>query len=250
MDYDGGSSLTNNTRRPADLDNGFLPFLAGNGTEFGLSDPVFQANYKAKAGMAVDEDIAGASQEWMSQIVGQNHAWDDVAFLRKTWPGPLILKGIQNVEDARAALAHRCDGIVVSNHGGRFFPGLPLQHSRQDMANKRRLPGRQLDGAVGSLDVLPGIVDAVGSEMTVLFDSGIRTGSDIVKALALGAHAVLVGRPVMYGYAINGNRGAKCVLQGLLADLYLSMATAGIPSISACTREVLRKTPSQRNVKL
>jgi isopentenyl diphosphate isomerase/L-lactate dehydrogenase-like FMN-dependent dehydrogenase len=85
------------------------------------------------------------------------------------------------------------------------------------------------------LDVLPEIVDAVGSDMTILFDSGIRTGSDIVKALGLGAHAILVGRPVMYGYAINGKPGANAVLQELLADLHLGMATAGLPSISACT---------------
>ncbi|BCS28418.1 uncharacterized protein APUU_61466S [Aspergillus puulaauensis] len=213
--------------RPADLDNGFLPFLAGNGTEFGLSDHVFQAKYKGKTGSTVHEDIAGASTEWMAQIVGRNHTWDEVAFLRKAWSGPLILKGIQHVQDAKAALTHGCDGIVVSNHGGR-----------------------QLDGAIGSLDVLPEIVEAVGSEMTVLFDSGIRTGSDIIKALALGAHAILVGRPVMYGYAVNGKPGAKAVLQGLLADLHLSMATAGIPSIGACNREVLRKTPLGKDAKL
>ncbi|KAL2784410.1 FMN-dependent dehydrogenase [Aspergillus keveii] len=194
---------------------------------FGLSDPVFQEKYRDKTGLTVYEDITSASREWMNQIVGQNHTWDEVAFLRKAWSGPLILKGIQHVGDARAALAHGCDGIVVSNHGGR-----------------------QLDGAVGSLDVLPEVVDAVGSEMTILLDSGIRTGSDIVKALALGAHAVLVGRPVMYGYAINGKPGAKAVLEGLLADLHLSMGTAGIPSISACKREVLRRTPSGRDVKL
>lgn len=101
--------------------------------------------------------------------------------------------------------------------------------------------GRQLDGAIGSLEVLPEIVDAVGKNMTVLFDSGIRTGSDIVKAIALGAKAVFVGRPVMYGYGINGKAGAKEVLQGLLADFYLSMAIAGIPSIADCRREVLRR---------
>ncbi|KIA75393.1 FMN dependent dehydrogenase [Aspergillus ustus] len=213
--------------RPADLDNGFLPFLAGNGTEFGLSDPVFQAKFKAKTGTSVHEDIVGASREWMNQIVGQNHTWEEIAFLRNAWKGPLVLKGIQCVQDAQTALSYGCDGIVVSNHGGR-----------------------QLDGAVGSLDVLPEIVDAVGTRMTVLFDSGIRTGSDIVKALALGAHAVLVGRPVMYGYAINGKPGAKAVLQGLLADLYLSMATAGISSISACNRGVLRKVSGARDVKL
>lgn len=101
--------------------------------------------------------------------------------------------------------------------------------------------GRQLDGAIGSLEVLPEIVDAVGKNMTILFDSGIRTGSDIVKAIALGAKAVFVGRPVMYGYGINGKEGAKEVLQGLLADFYLSMAIAGIPLIADCRREVLRR---------
>lgn len=101
--------------------------------------------------------------------------------------------------------------------------------------------GRQLDGAIGSLEVLPEIVDAVGSQMTVLFDSGIRTGSDILKALSLGAKAVLVGRPVIYGYAIHGQDGAKEVLRGLLADLCLSMAIAGVPSIADCSREIVRR---------
>ncbi|KAL4886420.1 FMN-dependent dehydrogenase [Aspergillus karnatakaensis] len=206
--------------RPADLDNGFLPFLTGNGTEFGLSDPVFQAKYKEKTGISVQEDIVGASKEWLSQIVGQNHTWEEVAFLRKAWSGPLVLKGIQHVQDGEKALASGCDGIVVSNHGGR-----------------------QLDGAIGSLDVLPEIVDAVGSKMTVLFDSGIRTGSDIVKALALGARGVFVGRPVMYGYAINGQAGAEAVLRGLLADLHLSMATAGVMSVRACRRDIIRRLP-------
>lgn len=108
-------------------------------------------------------------------------------------------------------------------------------------ANATSNPGRQLDGAIGSLEVLPEIADAVGKHMTVLFDSGIRTGSDILKAIALGAKAVLVGRPVIYGYAINGKNGAKEVMQGLLADFYLSMAIAGIPSIADCQRDVLRK---------
>jgi isopentenyl diphosphate isomerase/L-lactate dehydrogenase-like FMN-dependent dehydrogenase len=103
------------------------------------------------------------------------------------------------------------------------------------------LAGRQLDGAIGSLEVLPEIVDAVGSQMTVLFDSGIRTGSDIIKALALGAKAVFIGRPVMYGYAINGQEGAKAVLQGLLADLYLGMGLAGLKSVEDCKPDAVRK---------
>lgn len=108
-------------------------------------------------------------------------------------------------------------------------------------ANVATHPGRQLDGAIGSLEVLPEIVDAVGKDMTVLFDSGIRTGSDIIKALALGAKAVFVGRPVMYGYAINGKEGAKAVFQGLLADLHLSMLIAGISSTGECRRDAVRR---------
>ncbi|OKL62211.1 hypothetical protein UA08_02890 [Talaromyces atroroseus] len=204
--------------RPADLDTGYLPFIAGVGTEFGLSDPVFRAKFEDRSGSKVEDARLEASREWIQGIFGANRTWDDLGFLRKNWNGPLILKGIQHVEDAKAALKHGCDGIVVSNHGGR-----------------------QLDGAIGSLEVLPEIVDAVGKDMTVLFDSGIRTGSDIVKAISLGAKAVLVDRPVMFGYAINGKQGAKEVMQGLLADFHLSMAIAGIPSIGDCHREVLRK---------
>lgn len=116
------------------------------------------------------------------------------------------------------ALKHGVSGIVVSNHGGR-----------------------QVDGAVGSLDMLPEIVEAVGDKMTVLFDSGIRTGADIVKALALGAKAVMVGRPVMYGLGIAGKAGVKHVLASLLADLDGTMGLAGIRSIADLDRTSLKR---------
>lgn len=116
------------------------------------------------------------------------------------------------------ALKHGVSGIVVSNHGGR-----------------------QVDGAVGSLDMLPEIVQAVGDKMTVLFDSGIRTGADILKALALGAKAVLVGRPVMYGLGIAGKSGVKHVLSSLLADLDGTMGLAGIRSVSDLDRTSLKR---------
>lgn len=106
---------------------------------------------------------------------------DQIPFLREHWTGPIVLKGIQHPEDAKLAMQAGCDGIIVSNHGGR-----------------------QLDGAVGSLSMLPSIVDAVGDQMTVLFDSGVRTGADILKALCLGAKGVLVGRPIIAGYSIAG----------------------------------------------
>lgn len=114
--------------------------------------------------------------------------------LKKEWDGPIVLKGIQHVEDAKLAVEAGMQGIIVSNHGGR-----------------------QLDGAVGSLEVLPEIVAAVGDQTTVLFDSGIRTGVDIIKALCLGAKGVLVGRPFVYGLGIGGKLGARDAVRGILA---------------------------------
>jgi lactate 2-monooxygenase len=186
--------------RPADLDLGFVPFIKGIGDQTGFSDPVFRRKYKAKSGMEVEDDVDAAAAEWNADVFsGKAHTWDDIGFLQKHWDGPIILKGIQHVDDARKALELGIQGIVVSNHGGR-----------------------QLDGAVGSLEVLPEIVDAVGDEMTVLFDSGIRTGSDILKALCLGAKAVLVGRPWVYGLGIGGKQGARDALTGLLAVRFIA----------------------------
>ncbi|KAH3208435.1 hypothetical protein KXV77_000301, partial [Aspergillus fumigatus] len=110
---------------------------------------------------------------------GMSHGWEDLQFLRQHWDGPIVLKGIQTVEDAKLAVEYGMQGIVVSNHGGR-----------------------QQDGGVGSLDMLPDIVDAVGKDLEVIFDSGVRCGADVAKALALGAKMVLIGRPYVYGLAI------------------------------------------------
>lgn len=101
--------------------------------------------------------------------------------------------------------------------------------------------GRQVDGAIASLDALPEIVDAVGDKMTVMFDSGIRTGADIMKALCLGAKAVMVARPIMYGLAIDGKRGAKSVIEGFLADLWQSMGLAGMETLADCRRDCMRR---------
>ncbi|KAJ9374383.1 hypothetical protein DTO282F9_1472 [Paecilomyces variotii] len=205
--------------RPADLDNAYIPFIRGVGNQIGFSDPVFRAKFKAESGCEVEEDIQGASRAWISDVFsGKPHTWDQISFLRKNWDGPIVLKGIQHVHDAKLALEAGCDGIIVSNHGGR-----------------------QVDGAIGSLEVLPEIVDAVGDKMTVLFDSGIRNGVDVIKALSLGAKAVLVSRPVIYGLAIDGKNGARSVLQGLLADLYQSMGLSGIRTVADCKRDVMRR---------
>ncbi|KAJ5699012.1 hypothetical protein N7462_001017 [Penicillium macrosclerotiorum] len=244
--------------RPADLDNAYVPFIKGVGCQVGFSDPVFRAKFEKEAEATIEDDIVGASRAWLGQVVASApHTWEDLAFVRKHWDGPIVLKGIQHVQDARKALEYGCDGVVVSNHGGRCTP-LFLSH----LAYPKKLPvtrferivthnpaGRQLDGAIGSLDVLPEIVDAVGDKMTVLFDSGARTGSDIIKALCLGAKAVLVGRPVIYGFGIDGRNGAKQVLKGLLADLWQSMGLAGIRTVDECDRTMIRKVQHAGDVK-
>lgn len=206
--------------RPWDLDLGHLPFVKGVGNVVGLSDPVFRRMFKEKTGKVVEEDVVGASVMWqMDAFAGKSHIWDKLKFLRENWEGPIILKGIQSAEDAILARdTGVIDGIIVSNHGGR-----------------------QLDGAIGSLSVLPEIVDAVGNDLTVLFDSGVRTGTDVIKALALGAKAVLIGRPWVYGLAVGGKEGGKQVLQGILADFDQSMLLAGYRSNKELNRSIVRK---------
>lgn len=105
--------------RPADLDNAYIPFIKGVGTQVGFSDPVFRKKFEQESGTKIEDNITGASMAWTSDVFpGRPHTWEDVSFLRKNWDGPIVLKGIQHVEDAKLALKAGCDGIVVSNHGG------------------------------------------------------------------------------------------------------------------------------------
>ncbi|BCR95438.1 uncharacterized protein AKAW2_20378A [Aspergillus luchuensis] len=197
--------------RPTDMDNGYNPFLRADsiGVELGFSDPVFRRHFKDRYGKEVEEDKGTAAAEWTKIVFpGVSHSWEDLAFLKEHWEGPIVLKGVQSVADARRAVECGMQGIVVSNHGGR-----------------------QMDGGVGSLTVLPGIVDAVGEQIEVLFDSGVRCGADVMKALALGAKMVLVGRPYVYGLAIAGEEGVRHVLRSLLGDLQLSLHLGGIRSV-------------------
>ena len=205
--------------RPYDLDPATLPFMEGIGNQVGFTDPVFRKKFAERCdGETPESDVLQASMYWCSEVFpGTSRSWDDLKILKKYWDGPIILKGILSVEDAIAAARHGMDGIVISNHGGR-----------------------QLDGSVATVDVLPDIVDAVGSKLTVMIDSGIRTGADIAKALALGAKAVFVGRPVVYGLGINGKEGAEAVLAGLLADLDLTMGFTGAKNVSELNRSLLR----------
>ncbi|MGX7827278.1 lactate 2-monooxygenase [Actinokineospora sp. 24-640] len=199
--------------RPRDLDQAYLPFLRATGVANAFTDPAFLAGLDRSP----SEDQAMAVLRWVSLFTGQDKSWDRLSFLRDHWDGPIVLKGIQHVEDARRAVAAGMDGIVVSNHGGR-----------------------QVDGAVGALEVLPEIAAAVGSRLCVLFDSGVRTGADVLKALALGARAVLVGRPYVYGLALAGEDGVRHVLRGLLAELDLTLGLCGKRSLSEVDSGLLR----------
>ncbi|KAF1953918.1 FMN-dependent alpha-hydroxy acid dehydrogenase [Byssothecium circinans] len=196
--------------RPSDMDNGYNPFLRADqiGAALGFSDPVFRRQYKEGNGIEVEEDMGKAAAEWMKIVFnGFSHSWKDVKFLQEHWDGPIVLKGIQTVADAERCVDIGVQGIVVSNHGGR-----------------------QQDGGNSSLGMLPHIVDAVGQKLTVLFDSGVRCGADIAKALALGAECVLIGRPYVYGLTLRGEGGVEHVLKSLIGDLELTLHLAGIPS--------------------
>ncbi|MGY5137018.1 lactate 2-monooxygenase, partial [Streptomyces nigrescens] len=176
--------------RPRDLDQAYLPFLHGVGTANYFSDPAF------RAGLAkpVHEDPNAAVRHFVGMFADPAKTWPDLAFLRENWDGPIVLKGILHPDDALRAAEAGVDGVVVSNHGGR-----------------------QVAGSVAAADALPRVAEAAAGRLTVLFDSGIRTGDDIFKALALGAKSVLVGRPYAYGLGLDGQAGVEHVLRCLLA---------------------------------
>ncbi|MDI2125799.1 alpha-hydroxy-acid oxidizing protein [Yinghuangia seranimata] len=198
--------------RPHDLDRSYLPFLRSVGIANYLTDPAFRAGLAKPA----DEDPFGAVAHWAGMFSNPAATWEHLPFLRAHWDGPIVLKGVLHPDDARQARDAGMDGVVVSNHGGR-----------------------QVDGAIAALDALPGVVDAVGDDLTVLFDSGVRTGADIAKALALGARAVLVGRAYAYGLALGGEDGVRHVLRCLMAELDLTTALSGHATVDGLTRDAL-----------
>ena len=191
--------------RPRDLDHGYLPFLTAEGLANYYSDPAFCAELKVKP----EENRTAAVNLWRSIFSNQRLTWDDLAWLRAHTKLPIILKGILRSDDAARAVEHGVDGIVVSNHGGR-----------------------QLDGAIAALEALPGVLETVGGRLPVLMDSGIRRGADALKALALGARAVLLGRPYIWGLAVAGEDGVRDVLENFIADFDLSMALSGHTRVS------------------
>ncbi len=198
--------------RPRDLDQAYLPFIHGIGIANYFTDPAFQAGLDAP----VEDDQMGAVMHFVRMFSDPTKTWENLALLREHWDRPIVLKGLQHPDDARRAVEAGVDGIVVSNHGGR-----------------------QVNGAVGSADMLPLCVDAVGGRIEVLFDSGIRSGDDIVRALALGARSTLVGRPYAYGLALGGEAGVEHVIRCLLAELDLTLALSGHTRPGELTREDL-----------
>ena len=200
---------------------GNYAFYHGIGADLGLSDPVFQKRLKEKGIDPVKQpNEAGAL--WIDNVWhGRAWGWEKIPWLIKTWKEisggrPFCLKGIQSVSDAQRAVEIGCDGIVVSNHAGR-----------------------QVDGAIASLDALEHIVAAVGDKTYIMYDSGIRGAADVAKALALGAKFVWVGRLWVWGLSIMGETGVRHVMKSLLADFDIFMNTAGFQNIGQIDRTVL-----------
>lgn len=238
--------------RPQDLNLGSLPFSRGEGIAQYLTDPRFRelvrervqagiggaaatgrptlAALKALATMTRkfpgpflanlrSPEPRAAVETFLDTYSRPSLTWDDIATLRDRTDLPVLLKGILHPDDARRAADLGLDGIVVSNHGGR-----------------------QVDGAIAALDALTDIAPAVDGRLKVLFDSGVRTGADVLKALALGADAVLIGRPHVYGLALNGREGARDAVANIVAELDLTLGLTGLASVAEATPEILRRS--------
>lgn len=201
--------------RPRDLRLGHFPQLHGHCLANYASDPLF----RAMLDKSPEEDWRAAARKWAEVFSNPKLNWDDLPWLRSLTKLPLLLKGICHPDDARRAIDGGVDGIYCSNHGGR-----------------------QANGGVAALDMLPGVVEASGST-PVLFDSGVRSGEHVIKALALGATAVGIGRPYAYGLALGGVDGIVHVLRCLLAEMDLLMAVDGYCSLADLTRDALVPCP-------
>jgi isopentenyl diphosphate isomerase/L-lactate dehydrogenase-like FMN-dependent dehydrogenase len=198
--------------RERDIKNAYLPFLHGDGLANYFTDPVF---HEAIGGNPKAHPIK-AIEYFLQVFSDPAHTWKDLEKLRSVTRLPIILKGILHPDDAKMALDHGVSGIIVSNHGGR-----------------------QLDGAIATLDALPAVAEAVAGKIPVIFDSGIRQGADVFKAMALGASCVLLGRPYAYGLAIDGEDGVASVLRNLIADIDLTLGLAGCRSFTEVNRGCL-----------
>ena len=199
--------------RERDLQHTYLPFLLGQGLANYFSDPVFRSRLKETP----EADPAAAIRLWASLFSNTALTWSDLAWLRQQSRMPILLKGILHPDDARQAIDAGCDGIIVSNHGGR-----------------------QVDGAIAALEALPAISEIIQQKIPVLFDSGIRYGSDAVKALALGARAVLLGRLYLWGLAVAGEQGVRDIVQNFVAEFDLTLGLSGFKSCKELDASPLR----------
>ena len=240
--------------RSRDLEGAYLPFLHGKGIAQYTSDPVFRdliAGHASPSGpdqpqprptLAALRTLIELTRAYPDGFLatlrsGRGRAavqrfteiysrpsltWETLVFLRERTTLPIVLKGILHADDAARAVAEGIDGVIVSNHGGR-----------------------QVDGAIATLDALPAVVEAIDGRIPVLLDSGVRGGADVFKALALGARAVLIGRPYVYGLAIAGRTGVREVIENLAADFDLTMGLAGRRSVSEIGADSLALAPGQ-----
>jgi L-lactate dehydrogenase (cytochrome) len=189
--------------RPRDLRQAYLPFIKGEGCGQYFTDPVFLSRLDKPP----EEDPLTAAAMMLATFPNLGLTWDDLDWLRGKTQLPLLVKGVLTAEDAQLALQHGIDGLIVSNHGGR-----------------------QVDGAVAALDALVEVRDAL-PEAVVLMDGGIRSAADVLKAMALGADAVLLGRAYAYALAVGGQRGVEELIQNLMAEIDINLALAGAHSI-------------------
>ena len=199
--------------RPRDLSIASFPQLRGLCLANYFTDPVFRSKLAAPP----EDDVQAATGLWALIFGNASLSWDDLAWLRSLTKLPMLVKGICHPDDARRAIDSGIDGIYCSNHGGR-----------------------QANGGLPAIDCLADVVDAVDGA-PVIFDSGVRTGADVVKALALGATAVGIGRPYAYGLAVGGQAGIEHVIKCILAETDLTMAIDGYPTVASLTRDALRR---------
>ncbi len=208
--------LTLDTRilgwRSRDLDRGYLPFLGGVGLANYFSDPVFRSRLAAPP----EQDLPAAVRYALATFGDPTFSWADVRFLSERTSLPILVKGVLHPQDATDAMEAGANGLIVSNHGGR-----------------------QVDGSVPALRALPGVLAEAGDRIPVLYDGGIRHGADVAKALALGARAVLLGRPYVWGLAVGGETGVREVVENLLADFDLTLALCGMAKLSDVTRDAI-----------
>lgn len=202
--------------RERDLELAHLPFLKTHGLSNYFKDPAFRSLLEKPP----EDDPASAVRKWTEIFSAPEKTWEDLAELRGMTDLPLVLKGVLHPDDAQRAVQAGVDGVIVSNHGGR-----------------------QVDGAVAAIDALPRVADAVAGRIDVLFDSGIRHGSDALKALALGASAVLLGRPYVWGLACQGSQGVETVLRRMLADIDLNLAMSGHSRLDELNRDIFEHPP-------